>query len=311
LTADNRRVFEKERGLSAKTRSTRARNAPGIGTKTTPKPTRAERRRGEVPRALAGLWEKRWLAVYFVRGELSHSYRDSFLGLLWLVLNPLLMISLYTLVFSEILGLRFNRGGGPINFGLYLYCGLLPFSIFSDTVSQSVTTVKKNAGLIQKVVFPLEILPISTAVTNLVTKLVGVSTLVVVFALLYGAVQPTLLLLPLVLIPQMAFTLGLGLMAAVFGAYVPDVKETLRTFLRALFFVTPIIWPPSIVPEKFRFVVDYNPLAHLVEVYRDLILRGELPGLTASLWFSLLAAVVLAAGLWLYVRAKDRFADLA
>jgi ABC-type polysaccharide/polyol phosphate export permease len=257
-----------------------------------------------------GLWERRWLAIYFIRSELSHTYRGSFLGVAWLILNPLLMITLYTIVFSEILGFKFGRGSGPVNFGLYLYCGLIPFSVFTDTVSQSVTTAKRNSGLVQRVVFPLEILPLSTAVTNFLTKLVGLGALVVVVALLEHKLQWTLLLLPLVMIPQMAFTLGLGSLVAVLGAYVPDVKETLRALLRALFFVTPIIWPPSIVPENYRFVVDYNPLAHLVEMYRDLVLRGDLPDWSALFWFSLLAAALLALGLWLFARNKGRFADL-
>jgi ABC-type polysaccharide/polyol phosphate export permease len=260
--------------------------------------------------ALTGVWERRWLAIYFVRSELSHSYRGSFLGIAWLVLNPLLMITLYTIVFSEILGLRFGQGSGAVNFGLYLYCGLIPFSVFTDTVSRSVTTAKRNSGLVRQVVFPLEVLPISTAVTNFLTKLVGLGALVVVVAFLEREVQWTLLLLPLVMIPQMAFTLGLGSLAAVLGAYVPDVKETLRTFLRALFFVTPIIWPASRVPDDYRFVVDYNPLAHLVEMYRDLVLRGDLPDWSALFWFSLVAAVLLVFGLWLFARTKGRFADL-
>jgi len=265
---------------------------------------------GSVLESLAGVWERRWLLVYFVRSELAHGYRGSFLGIAWLILNPLLMITLYTIVFSEILGFKFGQGSGPINFGLYLYCGLIPFSVFSDSVSQSVTTAKRNSGLVQRVVFPLEILPISTAATNFLTKLVGLGALVVVVGLLEREVQWTLLLLPLVMVPQMAFTLGLGCLAAVVGAYVPDVKETLRALLRALFFVTPIIWPPSIVPEQYRFVVDLNPLAHLVEMYRDLVLRGAPPDWSALFWFSLVAAALLAAGLWLFARTKGRFADL-
>ncbi len=259
---------------------------------------------------LVTLYERRWLIWYFVQRQLSRSHRGSFLGVFWLFLGPLLMVILYTVVFSEIIGLRFREGGSATNFGLYLYCGLIPFLAYADTVNQSVSSIRGNATLVQKVVFPLEILPLSTAATALLNQLFGFGALVILVALLEREVHWTIALLPLVIVPQLLFSLGLGYLGAVVGTYLPDVQETLRAVVRASFFVTPIIFPPERVPENLQFLVTYNPLAFLVGAYRALILEGRLPVGTQMIWFTLFAAGLCAVGLAVFVRLKPHFADL-
>ena len=120
----------------------------------------------------------------------------------------------------------------------------------------------------------------------------------------------TTLLLPLDLVPQLLFTLGLSYLMAVAGTYVPDIRETLRAVIRATFFITPILWPAGRVPEEWSFLVDYNPLAVLVNAYRDLIINGELPGVESAMWFSLFAAALFVVGLVVFNRVKHNFADL-
>jgi ABC-2 type transport system permease protein len=266
---------------------------------------------GGIAGALSALYGRRWLIGYFVQRELTKSHRNSFLGLAWLVLGPLLMVVLYTLVFSEIIGLRFRETDSVANFGLYLYCGLIPFLAYSDTMNKSVTSIRNNSNLVLRVVFPLEILPFSTAVTAWITQFFGLGALMILVILLEHQVKWTLILLPLVTLPQLLFLCGLSYLTTVAGAYMPDLGETLRALVRASFFVTPVIWPADRVEgTPFEFVVDYNPLAYLVEIYRDVILNGELPGLRGFLWFTLFAAGLCFAGLLLFVRVKRQFADL-
>ncbi len=262
--------------------------------------------------SLATLYDKRWLAWYFVQRQLSRNYRSSYLGFLWAFLSPLFMIALYTLIFSEILGIRFREveGDSTLNFGLYLYCGLIPFLAFSDALTSATNSIRSNAALVQKVVFPLEVLPLTTAIAALVDKLFGLGVLLGVLTLLGRPPEWTVLLLVPLLAVQMLFTLGLSYLFAVIGTYVPDVRETLRAFVRGLFFATPIIWPPERVPESLSFIVDYNPLAFLVMAYRDLVLEGQLPPLSGTLWFSALAAALFVAGFAIFSKTKLRFADL-
>jgi ABC-type polysaccharide/polyol phosphate export permease len=216
------------------------------------------------------------------------------------------------LIFSEIIGLRFREvtGDSAVNFGLFMYCGLIPFLAFSNTVTRSANSIRSNAALVQKVVFPLEILPLTKAVTVQVDKLFGLGMLILVVAILEHRLQWTVVLLPLLLVLQLVFLLGLSFLFAVVGTYMPDIRGALQTFMRGLFFITPIIWPAERAPENLRFLVDYNPLAFLVEAYRDLILEGTPLDPSAVLWFSIFAGALLAGGFFLFVRVKQNFADL-
>ena len=222
------------------------------------------------------------------------------------------MVALFTIVFSEVLGLRFREitGDSTLNFGLYLYCGLLPFLAFGQALNQGVTVIRRNSDLVERVVFPLEILPLTTVITSLIQNFFGVPALMLVLVLLEQRLEWTVILLPLIMALQLLFTLGLGYLMAVAGTYVPDIRETLRGVVRAMFFITPIIWPADKVPENLRFLVDYNPLAFLVEAYRNLILDGKLPDGTAAIYFSLVALALFVVGFVTFNRVKHKFADL-
>lgn len=262
--------------------------------------------------SLATLYRRRWLAVYFAQREMSSTYRSSYLGFVWALLAPLLMIALLTLVFSEIIGIRFREveGDSSLNFGLFLYCGLLPFLSFSEALTKSSNSIRSSTALVQRVVFPLEVLPLTRALTVQVDKVFGVVVLIAVAYFIEGRLYWTVLLLPALIVIQMLFVVGVCYTFAVVGTYLPDVREILRPFIRAMFFITPIIFPAGRVPEEFSFLVDYNPLAFLVNAYRDLVLSGTVPSLTSTLWFTLFAAALCFCGLALFVRTKPNFADL-
>jgi ABC-2 type transport system permease protein len=262
--------------------------------------------------SLATFYDRRWLIKYLAQRQMASSYQNSYLGLVWAFLSPLIMVVLLTFVFSEMLGFRFREvtGDSSLNFGLYLYCGLLPFLAYSQALNQGSNVVRRNSDLVQKVVFPLEILPLTTVITSLVQSVFGVGAVMLVLMVLEQRLNWTVLLLPLVLVLQLLFTLGLGYLMAVVGTYLPDIRETLRAVVRISFFITPILWPTDRLPEDWQFVVDYNPLAFLVEAYRNLILDGELPGGMATLYFSLFTLVLVTVGLVLFNRVKHNFADL-
>ena len=234
---------------------------------------------GEFFDSLAAFYRKRWLLRYFVRRQVTRSYKRSYLGLAWAILGPLIWVFFLTLIFSEVVGLRFREveGDPTLNFGLFLYCGLLPFMAFSEALTKGLNSIRNNAGLVQKVVFPLELLPFTNAVASLVDKLFGVGALVFIVFVLQHRLHWQVLLLPLIIVLQLLFTLGLTYIMAVVGTYVPDMGEVLRPIIRGTFFITPILWPPETLPENLRFINDYNPLAYLVGAYRDYDPRGYAP----------------------------------
>ena len=233
--------------------------------------------------------------------------------MIWALLGPLMMVALLTLVFSEIVGIKFREvfGDSPVNFGLFLYCGLLPFMAYQEALNRGVGVVRRNSDLVQKVVFPLEILPLVGTIASLIVRnLFGLVALMLVLLVLGGQLHWTASLLPLIIVLQLPFTLGLTYLMAVAGVYMPDIREGLRAVVRATFFITPILWPAGRVPSEYSFLVDYNPLAFLVEAYRDLLLDGELPGVMATTYFSLFAVALLAVGFAVFNRVKQNFADL-
>lgn len=266
----------------------------------------------EITTSFATLYHRRWLALYFAQRELSRAYRGSYLGFAWALLAPLLMIVLLTLVFSEILQIKFREviGDSSLNFGLFLYCGLLPFLAFSEALSKATNSIRSNTALVQRVVFPLEVLPLTRAITVQTDKIFGLAVLIVVVAVVEGRLNLTILLLPILIAVQLLFVVGLCYLFAVIGTYLPDIREALRSFVRAMFFITPIIWPAGRVPENLSFLVDYNPLAFLVNSYRDLVLEGTIPTTASMLWFTLFATTFCLLGFVIFVRNKRNFADI-
>jgi ABC-type polysaccharide/polyol phosphate export permease len=245
--------------------------------------------------------------------EISRGYRGSHLGLVWSFVSPLLMVILLTVIFSKVLGFRYRevQGDSSLNYGLYLYCGLTPFLTYSQAVSQGMNVIRTNRNLVQGVVFPLEILPVSTVIASLIQSVFGIGALMVVLVVLEHRLYWTVLLLPLIFVPQLLFTVGLCNLTAIVGAYAPDVRASLTAVLqRVSFFITPIIWPVSKVPEHWRFLVDYNPLAVLVEAYRGLILEGKLPFGMHYGYFFLFSLALFVLGILLFNRVKHNFADL-
>ena len=263
--------------------------------------------------SLATLYERRWLVKYMAQREISRGYRGSHLGLVWSFVSPLLMVILLTVIFSKVLGFRYRevQGDSSLNYGLYLYCGLTPFLTYSQAVSQGMNVIRTNRNLVQGVVFPLEILPVSTVIASLIQSVFGIGALMVVLVVLEHRLYWTVLLLPLIFVPQLLFTVGLCNLTAIVGAYAPDVRASLTAVLqRVSFFITPIIWPVSKVPEHWRFLVDYNPLAVLVEAYRGLILEGKLPFGMHYGYFFLFSLALFVLGILLFNRVKHNFADL-
>jgi ABC-2 type transport system permease protein len=261
--------------------------------------------------ALGTFYRKRWLLGYFIHRQVTRSYRRSYLGLAWAVLGPLAWVFFLTLIFSHAFGIkdRVVQGHPSFNFGLFLYCGLLPFLTFSEALNKGLNAIRSNSGLVQKVVFPTEILPFTNAIASMVDKAFGLVALLIMVLLFGGSLHPTLLYLPVVVVLQVIFILGLTYIMAVLGTFLPDVAEIMRPVIRGTFFITPILWPAGLLPENLSWIENYNPLAYLVNAYRNIILWGNVPGATSTFYFALFSVALFIFGFALFVRLKPRFAD--
>jgi ABC-type polysaccharide/polyol phosphate export permease len=266
---------------------------------------------GEFFGGLATFWRRRWLLKYLIQRQVTRNYKKSYLGLSWILLSPLVWVFFLTLIFSDSVGIRIRpvEEHPNLNFGLYLYCGLLPFLAFSEAMSKGMNSIRGSSGLVQKVIFPLELLPFTNTIASMVDKFFGVGALLIVVLLFGRDLHWTALVLPLIVVLQVVFIMGLTYVMAVLGTYLPDLGEVMRPVIRGMFFLTPIIWTPDRLPESIRWVVDYNPLAYLVNAYREIVLFGHLPGGLSTLYFTLFSVFLFIAGFALFVRFKWGFAD--
>ena len=260
-----------------------------------------------------------WLANYdllrtLVRRDLEARYKGSILGNLWPLVNQLSQLLIYTYVFSIVLNVKLSLKGLPANdamFGLWLFAGLLPWLAFTSGLTQSASSVLGQPNLVKKVVFQLALLPLVPILSAFIESAFGLMALIVLVAISSQTLHSTLALLPLVWLPQLLLTFGLGYLAAGFTVFLRDIPQTLAVLLNLLFYLTPIVYPASVIPEQWRDLVFWlNPLAAIAEVYRDLVLVGEVQHWGEWGAASAIALVVFWVGFGCYQRLRSGFADV-
>jgi lipopolysaccharide transport system permease protein len=259
-------------------------------------------------------WAKFDLLRALVRRDLEARYKGSVLGNFWPLLNQLSQLLIYTYVFSIVLDVRLSLKGLPENdatFGLWLFAGLLPWIAFTGGLNQAASSVLTQPNLVKKVVFPLALLPLVPILSAFIESSFGLMALIVLVAVSSQTLHTTLALLPLVWIPQLLLTVGLGYLAAGFTVFLRDIPQTLGVVLNLLFYLTPIVYPAAIIPEEFReWVFWLNPIAAIAEVYRDLVLIGEIRHWGEWGLASAVSLVVFWIGFWCYQRLRPAFADV-
>ena len=208
-----------------------------------------------------------------VKKDIRGKYKGSFLGVLWSFINPLLSVVVYAIVFHYIM--RFNID----HYLIYLISGIIPWTFFTNSVTAGLNSVLYNADIIKKVYFPRAILPISGVTSCLVNFSIS-CVIVVLFALFSGVgVSFYLLLIPLIAVIQYIFTLGIAFIISAVEIYVRDIEHIITFLISMLFYVTPILYTPSYVPDKFAWILKINPLAYIIEAYHSVIYYKELPNL--------------------------------
>ena len=251
------------------------------------------------------LWRYRDLLYFLTRRHVLTRYRQTFLGLAWAVLQPLMTM----VVFSIFLGHWARVPSDGLPYPVFAYLGILPWTFFAGTVSRGAGSLVGNANLLQSVYFPRSLIPISATLSGFVDY--GIA-LVVLFALMlvFGVgIAPTVfLLIPLALLTAVIST-GVGMWFAAWNVRYRDVSHALPFLLQIWMFATPVVYPVSIVPERFRLVFALNPMTGVIQACRACVTGGAIdwPLLGVSTTVGLLLA---AAGVWLFGRLERRFADV-
>ncbi|AFZ32625.1 ABC transporter permease [Gloeocapsa sp. BRSZ] len=259
-------------------------------------------------------WAKLDLLRSLVQRDLDAKYKGSILGNLWPLLNQLSQLLIYTYVFSIVLRVRLSVRGLPennITFGLWLFAGLLPWTAFLNGFFPAATSVIAQQNLVKKVVFPLSLLPLVPICSAFIESSLGLIVLILLVGIASQVVHSTLWLLPIVWIPQLLLTAGLGYLAAGLTVFLRDVPQTLGLLINVWFYATPIIYPASLIPEAWRgWIFWLNPMTAIVEVYRDLVLVGELRHGGELSVAAIASFVVFCLGFTVYRRLRPAFADV-
>ena len=256
------------------------------------------------------LLHQRHLLRDFVARDLGQKYVGSAGGALWTVAQPLVLLLVYTFVFSVVLRVRFGDEDGVKNFALYLYCGMLPWHAFADAAARATTGVVQHGNLIKNVRFPAKILPTTVVLSELLSEMIGLVLLFAATIFLGAGASWTVVLLPVLVLLQVVFTLGISLLLSAAHVFFRDTEHFVRVGLMMWMFMTPLFYPESRVPEGLRWIIAANPMAYLVRMYRAVLLEGQ-PFAPADLGaFAAFAAVAFLAGYALFTRNHHRFADL-
>lgn len=251
---------------------------------------------------------QRHLIWNFVVRDLRMRYVGSLMGFFWAVVHPLVLLISYTFVFSLVFRIR-PQTTATDNFAVFLFAGILPWLYFQDSLMRSCNSVVEHAHLIRKTVFPSEILPVVTVLSNLVFHLVGLGILLLVLAWM-NLLGVTVLLVPLYLLPLLVLALGLGWLVAALQVFLRDTSQVLSVVLVFWFWFTPIFYTVDMVPAAFQPLVSWNPLTAVVAGYRACLLEGQgmVWGAWVWLWAAALACFVF--GGWVFRNTKREFLDV-
>ena len=259
---------------------------------------------------LRNLVERRALVAQMVRRDFEQRYVGSAAGWLWGVVHPLVLLLSWTFVFQVCLKIKLPPGSVTENYTMYLFCGILPWLLFQDTVLRSAPSMVEHANLITKTVFPAEVVPVSIFLSCLIHHLIALALVVVAALVVLKTVSPMILLLPLYMFFIGLLGVGVGWVAASLHVYLRDTAQVVTVVMTLWFWMTPIMINEQQIPERFRPLINSNPMSWIVRAYRERLLSTQWPS-----WqeFGVLtaysAAVFVAGGLFFRV-LKRGFADV-
>jgi homopolymeric O-antigen transport system permease protein len=246
------------------------------------------------------LYRYRDLVLTLVARELKVRYRRSVIGFLWTMLQPLLMMLVFYLVFSELF--RFNMPHYPV----YALAGILFWNFFSQSIVASMNSLRGNALLLQKLPVPKAVFPLATVISGVVNLVFALVPTLIIVILFEHRLSPALLFLPVSILLAALFTLGAGLLLSPLAVFFSDVVELIGVLLMVLMYLTPIFYPMAILPAKVRWIVRFNPLRSILEVFRDPIQQGKVPPVEHLAVCVVIAAAALLIGGLAFRRSSDR-----
>jgi len=260
---------------------------------------------------LSNFYHYFYLISKMAQREVAARYRGSFLGLFWSVLTPIIMLPIYTFVFSYVFKARWGADNSdPYEFALQLFTGLMIFNIFSECLSRAPNLVTENINYVKKVVFPLEILPWISLITALFHAFINLLVLSCFMLLLQHNIGLNALWFPLICLPLIFLILGLSWLLASLGVFIRDLSQVLSMLLTALMFMSPIFYPISALPDSIRGYIFLNPLTLIVNQAREVLIYNHPPDFIALGYYMLLSLIIMWLGWSWFQKTRKGFADV-
>ncbi|MFZ5517067.1 MAG: ABC transporter permease [Candidatus Zhuqueibacterota bacterium] len=257
-------------------------------------------------RTLYQVYGYRELLYALITRDIKVRYKQSLLGVCWALLQPLALMIIFTIVFS-----RFASIATPgIPYPIFSYCALLPWTFFSTSLSFAIPSLVNNITLITKIYFPREIFPIAAVAACFFDFLVASLVFVGMMVIYHVAPTMALIFLPILLAIQIVLTLGIALFASAANVFFRDIRYVVPLALQIWLFLSPVIYPLALVPEKYRSLYLLNPMAVLIDGYRTVVLNGMAPSAIWLAWAALISFLVFAGSYLFFKKIEMRFADL-
>lgn len=249
------------------------------------------------------LYNYRELLKTSVKKEVRGKYKNSFLGVLWSFLNPLLQIAVYAIVFPLILNNQQE------NYVIFLCCGLIPWTFFSTAINRSAFSFIENGNILKKVYFPREIIPISVVTSEAINFLI--STIIIIAFVVFGGLGLTkyVILYPIVLLAQYLIVLAISFIISSICVYLRDLQHFIGVALQLLFYAAPVVYAPTSIPESFQWILKYNPMTYIINAYRDIFYNQTMIDINSLLMIIGIGIVGCVIGYAIFSKLQKGFAE--
>ena len=249
------------------------------------------------------LYNYRELLKTSIKKEVRSKYKNSFLGVIWSFLNPLLQIIVYTIIFSLILKNQKEH------YAIFLCCGLIPWTFFSTSINKSAFTIIENGNIIKKVYFPREIIPISVVTAEMINFII--STLIILGFVVFGGigVSKYILFYPLILIPQYIIILSLSFIVSAICVYLRDLQHFIGVVLQLLFYAAPIVYAADTIPQEYQWILKYNPMTYIIDAYRNIFYYKTNIDIQPILILLVISIILCVGGYFVFLKMQKGFAE--
>lgn len=256
-------------------------------------------------------WRNRQLIGTLIQREVLGRYKGSVLGIFWSLITPILMLAVYTFVFSVVFKARWGAGGdSKTEFALVLFAGLIIFNLFAECIGRAPGLILANVNYVKKVIFPLEILPLVSMGSALFHFSVSLGVWFIAYLIFFGVPHWHVVVLPLVLFPLVIFVVGLSWALSSLGVYLRDVGQLIGLIITVVMFLTPIFYPASALPVEYQPLIYLNPLTPPIEMTRGVLYWGKLPDFSMLAIYTACSLACAMLGFAWFQETRKGFADV-